>query len=117
MTDPDFDDVDIPDMDIPPEITEQARQLAAQRYPFVATAYDGGWTITFPDLPGAVTDAETYDDIGPAIQEVLFLFIETLLADGKPVPPPSLDLDPPMPTQADYDRSEQGRNFASQFRQ
>lgn len=96
---------------ITPEVAVQARQIAARRYPFVASAYDDGWTITFPDLPGAMADAETYDEIGPAVQEALIVFIETQLSLGKAVPVPTQGRDLLEATQTDYERAEAGLSY------
>jgi len=40
---------------------------------------EGGYTVTVPALPGCVTQGET-------IEEAIRLFIETLIAEGQPVP-------------------------------
>ncbi|SFF27373.1 antitoxin HicB [Fontimonas thermophila] len=50
---------------------------------------EGGYTVTFPDLPEAITEG---DDIEQALfnaAEVLSLVLEQRLADGAPIPSPT----------------------------
>jgi antitoxin HicB len=60
------------------------------QYPFrVEADPDGGYVISFPDLPGCLTQAETADEIGPMAEEARQLWIETEYAEGEPIPAPS----------------------------
>ncbi len=59
-------------------------------YPFRASADpDGGYVITFPDLPGCMTQVEDAAEIGPAAEEARRLWIITEYEDGENVPLPS----------------------------
>lgn len=98
------------DLIIPTAAAQEARRLAGRHYPFVANSYDGGWAVTFPDLPGVMADAETWAEVGPAAHEALVVFIETQLALGKLIPDPSVDTDFLATTDADYHRAADGRN-------
>jgi predicted RNase H-like HicB family nuclease len=108
---------DTVDIVIPAEVAQEARRLAERYYPFVANAYDGGWAITFPDLPGAMADAENWTEVGPVAHEALVVFIETQLAMGKSVPAPSVDTDFLAATDDDYRRAADGYNISAMPRQ
>lgn len=66
------------------------------KYPFVAVPEEdgSGWTIRFPDLPGAIGFAETWEGVGEEARVVSELWISDLEEDDIPVPAPSLDWDP-----------------------
>ncbi len=49
-------------------------------------AADGGYLAHFPDLPGCQTWGETYEAAVANAEEALALYLETLLANGDPVP-------------------------------
>lgn len=67
------------------------QRILARRYPFTATLNeDGSWYIIFPDLPGIMTSAATWDEIGPTAQEALRLWLQTELEDGHPIPLPTI---------------------------
>jgi predicted RNase H-like HicB family nuclease len=65
-------------------------------YPFVAIPErDGsGWSIQFPDLPGATGFAETIDQIGEEARIVSELWLEGREESGRDLPEPTLDWDP-----------------------
>lgn len=59
-------------------------------YPFTASADpDGGYVITFPDLPGCMTQVEDAAEIGLAAEEARRLWIMTEYEDGEGIPIPS----------------------------
>jgi antitoxin HicB len=59
-------------------------------YPFRVDADpDGGYVITFPDLPGCMTQVEDAGEIGAAAQEVRRLWIMTEYEDAAEIPLPS----------------------------
>lgn len=66
------------------------------KYPFVAIPEEdgSGWTIRFPDLPGAIGFAETLEGVGKEARIVSELWLSDLEEDGIPIPAPSLDWDP-----------------------
>jgi antitoxin HicB len=50
---------------------------------------DGGYVIVFPDLPGCMTQVETFDEIGPIAAEIKELWLETAFAHGNEIPMPT----------------------------
>lgn len=59
-------------------------------YPFVVVAHpDGDYVISFPDLPGCMTQVESLADVGPMAEEARDLWIETAYDHGIAIPPPS----------------------------
>lgn len=49
----------------------------------------GAYTVTFPDLPGCVTQGDTFDEALAMAQEALEGFLDILRADGDFIPQPS----------------------------
>jgi antitoxin HicB len=47
---------------------------------------DGGYTVTVPTLPGCVTQGETLEEAIEMAKDAIRLYIESLIADGEPVP-------------------------------
>jgi predicted RNase H-like HicB family nuclease len=47
---------------------------------------EGGYTVTVPALPGCVTQGETIEEAIVMAKDAIRLFIETLIAEGQPVP-------------------------------
>ena len=47
---------------------------------------EGGFTVTVPALPGCISEGDTYDEALANIKEAIALYIESLQADGMPVP-------------------------------
>ena len=45
-----------------------------------------GYTVTVPALPGCVTQGETIEEAIALAKDAIRLYIETLIADGEPVP-------------------------------
>jgi antitoxin HicB len=50
---------------------------------------DEGFTVTFPDVPGAVTWGETRAEAMEKASDALVSVISAMIEDGQPVPPPS----------------------------
>jgi predicted RNase H-like HicB family nuclease len=48
-----------------------------------------GFGASFPDFPGAVTVAETLEDLRAAAEEVLAFHIEGMIEDNEDIPEPS----------------------------
>ena len=46
----------------------------------------GGYTVTVPLLPGCITEGDTKAEALANIKEAIELYIESLQADGQPVP-------------------------------
>jgi predicted RNase H-like HicB family nuclease len=70
---------------------------------------EGGFTVTCPKLPPAVTYGETLEEAQANAREAIDLCLEVMREDGQPIPPPDRDLaspiDQPVPI-ADADASE-----------
>lgn len=47
---------------------------------------EGGYVVTVPDLPGCVTEGDTFDEAIAMAKEAISLYIETLIARGRPIP-------------------------------
>lgn len=47
---------------------------------------EGGYTVTVPSLPGCITQGETVEECLERAKEAIEGFIESLKADGEPVP-------------------------------
>ena len=50
---------------------------------------DGGYTVTFIDLPGAISEGDTLEEAYLNAQEALSGVLETMLDMGHPIPAPS----------------------------
>jgi len=47
---------------------------------------EGGYTVTVPALPGCITQGETFEEAIAMAKDVIRLYVESLIADGEPVP-------------------------------
>jgi predicted RNase H-like HicB family nuclease len=47
---------------------------------------EGGYTVPVPALPGCITQGETIEEAIVMAKDAIRLFIETLIAEGRPVP-------------------------------
>lgn len=47
---------------------------------------EGGYTVTVPSLQGCITEGNTYDEAMSNIKEAIALYLESLKADGLPIP-------------------------------
>ncbi|HDQ44945.1 MAG TPA: type II toxin-antitoxin system HicB family antitoxin [bacterium] len=47
---------------------------------------EGGYTVTIPSLPGCISEGDTYDEALTHIKEAMELYLESLKADGLPIP-------------------------------
>jgi predicted RNase H-like HicB family nuclease len=47
---------------------------------------EGGYTVTVPALPGCVTQGETLEEAIAMAKDAIRLYIESLIAEGQPVP-------------------------------
>ena len=55
-------------------------------YPAIFDPENGGYNISFPDLPGCLTCGETLDDALHMAKDVLTGFLEWLKEDGEAFP-------------------------------
>ncbi len=48
-------------------------EVMSRNYMFIARAdlEDGGWVVMYPDLPGVMTQAETYDEVAAMAKDAL----------------------------------------------
>ena len=65
-------------------------ELQARQYSFRVEAdlESGGWVIWFPDLPGCMSQAETWEEIGPMAREAFEAWTESVHARGLAIPAP-----------------------------
>jgi antitoxin HicB len=47
---------------------------------------EGGYTVTVPALPGCVTEGDTLEEAISMAKEAIHLYIESLIAENKPIP-------------------------------
>jgi predicted RNase H-like HicB family nuclease len=57
-----------------------------QRQVFVYPGEDGFWVVECPSLPGCISQGKTKQEAVNNIREAIDLYIESLQADGLPVP-------------------------------
>lgn len=71
-------------------------EVMQRNYTFIAKAdpASGGWVVMFPDLPGVMTQADTYEEVGEMAREALEIWAEAQIEDGLPIPAPA---DYPLP--------------------
>lgn len=49
---------------------------------------DGAWFVQVKELPGCMTEVDTWEEILPAIEEAKHLWLELALERGRPIPEP-----------------------------
>ena len=59
-----------------------------KRYIAIVDGEDGAYGISFPDAPGCVAMAATFDEVMAAGSDVLAEWVGDVRASGLPVPPP-----------------------------
>jgi antitoxin HicB len=47
---------------------------------------EGGYTVTVPALPGCITQGNSIDECIERVDEAIAGYIESLIADGEPIP-------------------------------
>jgi predicted RNase H-like HicB family nuclease len=50
------------------------------------TNESGGYTVTVPLLPGCISEGDTKEEAIANIKEAIELYMESLRADGEPIP-------------------------------
>ena len=69
--------------------------VLARQYPFVASPEpDGGFGILFPDLPGCMSFADAWEDVGREAREASALWLEGEWYDNHAIPEPSYQWQP-----------------------
>lgn len=65
---------------------------AFEKYPFnvepLPKDEGGGYAITFPDLPGCMSDGDTVEEAIAQGREAFQVWMESVIEDGKPIPGP-----------------------------
>ena len=76
-------------------LRNSTKELMSQRtYRILLTQEpEGGFTVNVPALPGCVTYGENIDHAMSMAQEAIELYVETLQAEGDPVPDDSRTLE------------------------
>ena len=57
-------------------------------YPVEVKRTEQGYFARVPDLPGCMTWADTFEELGPMIEDAKLAWIEDAIEDGDPVPVP-----------------------------
>jgi antitoxin HicB len=66
-------------------------------YPFeMEPQPEGGFTVTFPDVPEAITEGDTADEARSRAEDALVTALSFYTDDGKPLPAPSAPVGRPM---------------------
>jgi antitoxin HicB len=64
----------------------------APQYPFemrpLTAEEGGGWLITFPDLPGCMSDGDTREEAEANVKDAIECWITAARRLGRPVPQP-----------------------------
>ena len=47
---------------------------------------EGGYTVTVPSLPGCISEGDTFEEAIANIKDAMALYIESLAAEGRPIP-------------------------------
>lgn len=55
---------------------------------------DGGWVVFYPDLPGCITQADSYDEIAHMARDSFETWMEYRFDHQMPIPEPTFDADP-----------------------
>lgn len=75
---------------------DRIAEILTRPYSFIAVADqdDGGWVIYYPDLPGVITQADTFEEVGEMAKDALETWVAAQVEDGAPVPEPRYTSDP-----------------------
>ena len=57
-------------------------------YTIEVTPDDGAWFAQVKELPGCMTEVDTWEEILPAIEEAKYLWLELAFERGRPIPEP-----------------------------
>jgi len=59
-------------------------------YPYdQASQPEGGWTVTFPDVPEAITEGDTEEEVAAMAEDALVSALSFYTDEGRPLPRPS----------------------------
>lgn len=66
-------------------------------YPYVLEPQPGGgWTATFPDVPEAITQGDTEEEVAAMAEDALVTALSFYTDEGQPLPYPSVARNRPM---------------------
>lgn len=65
-----------------------------EAYPFVVQPEGDQWFIFFPDLPGVMTQAESWEEIGTMAEDALSIWLDHQREYDRPIPEPRFEMDP-----------------------
>jgi len=54
---------------------------------------EGGWTASVPDLPGCLSDGNSFEEAESNIHQAIQLWIETARENGWPIPEPRVRIE------------------------
>lgn len=76
----------------------------AAKYPFAAIPLSNGdgWEIVFPDIPGVIGLAETWEAIGQEARTILTEWLTLENEDRHPLPAPTVDWNPIYRSPGDF---------------
>lgn len=57
---------------------------------------EGGWTVAFPDVPEAITQGDTAEEVAAMAEDALVTALSIYVEDGKPLPRPSAPANRPV---------------------
>jgi predicted RNase H-like HicB family nuclease len=79
-------------------------EALAAKYPFAAIPAHGGdgWEIVFPDVPGVVGYAETWEGIGEEARSILSEWLHLEHEDGHSLPAPDYEWNPIKRSPGDF---------------
>ena len=73
-----------------PQLPRTGKENAMSQYQYTIILHpdteEGGYTVTVPALPGCVTQGETLEEAIAMAKDAIRLYVESLMADGEPVP-------------------------------
>ena len=69
-------------------------ETKSRNYSFVVQPDGDQWFIFFPDLPGVMTQAESWDQVGVMAQDALEVWLDHQIEEHRPIPEPKFEMDP-----------------------
>jgi len=77
-----------PDELEPGQLHPDAKAMAKRNYAYTVRNSDGGYEITFPELPGCATYGDTLEEVLSNVEEAKLVWISAMLKSGFAVPAP-----------------------------
>ncbi len=69
-------------------ISRSVDEYMALPYTIEIMPDDGAWFVQVKEVPGCMTEVDSWEEIRPAIEEAKRLWIELALERGRPIPEP-----------------------------